>query len=184
MLLGRLCEPWRAGTWILTKAELIFHLRELLRSFWGHSRKKLVCLEHLSALHSKHPAYIFCSVPHYFPTRSRGQPLPIPCTAPPFTFPKRNLHRLNSSATTPRKPSRLLQPEVRLSHVATRMGQGPSISFNRGTEGISLLGPVLSAGIGDEISTTEAPMDLTSKQQAQLRGCWGSIELCGAPGKA
>lgn len=63
------------------------------------------------------------------------------------------------------------------------MDQGPSISFNRGTEGVSLLGPVLSAGIGDEISTAEAPMDLTSKQQAQLRGLLGKHRAMGSPRK-
>lgn len=85
LLLGCSMSLRSPGTWILTKAKLIVHLRELLRSFWRHSRKKLICLEHLSTIHSKPPAYISCSVPHYFPTKSRGQPFPIPCTCTPLS---------------------------------------------------------------------------------------------------
>ncbi|XP_057552692.1 short-chain dehydrogenase/reductase 3 isoform X1 [Hippopotamus amphibius kiboko] len=59
--------------------------------------------------------------------RSRGQLLPSPCTAPPFTFPERNLHRLSSIAAASRKPGRLLQ----LEHTPTGCPRGdPQILRN------------------------------------------------------
>lgn len=94
-----------SGTWIRTKAKLIVHLRELLRSFWGHSRKKLICLEHLSTVHSKPPAYISCSVPHYFPRKSRGQPFPILCTCTPLSPSPREI--LTGSTLLPPPPGSL-----------------------------------------------------------------------------
>ena len=86
LLLGCSMSLRSPGTWILIKAKLIVHLRELLRSFWRHSRKKLICLEHLTTVSPK-PTFPVLS-PTTFPQKAETSPSPFPALAHPSHLPQ------------------------------------------------------------------------------------------------
>ena len=124
LLLGCSMSLRSPGTWILTKAKLIVHLRELLRSFWRHSRKKLICLEHLTTVSPK-PTFPVLS-PTTFPQKAETSPSPFPALAHPSHLPQEKSSQVQLYCHHPQEAFPIAPAGMRLSHLAARMGWSPS----------------------------------------------------------